>query len=231
MSYPDQWYLDGGGEPRGPFSMVDLQQQARERRLSKTTLVWAPGMGNWVPAGEVKEIWPTMPPPLPTSAIAPPPIPQQQPYTEPNKRSFSFFEKPTTEVEALKAVKDGATAGYLLAGAYVLTAFLTASSGTSLTTGRSLSSGDQGDTVFIMVVLAGVAIGLALWVRQKASLVGLIILCAWFSIEVLAKLAAFATYPNAKLPAVWFAVYLGILGAIITAIRGAMFLRRMRAAR
>ncbi len=59
------------GKQTGPFDMQTLTSQATAGRLTQQTLVWAQGMAQWTPAGQVPElsaIFASIPPPLPPSA-------------------------------------------------------------------------------------------------------------------------------------------------------------------
>ncbi len=59
------------GKQTGPFDMQTLASQAAAGRLTQQTLVWAQGMAQWTPAGQVPElsaIFASIPPPLPPSA-------------------------------------------------------------------------------------------------------------------------------------------------------------------
>ena len=56
------------GKQVGPYDLQTLQQQARQGTLTRDSLVWAPGMGQWQKAGDVDALQPiftTLPPPLP----------------------------------------------------------------------------------------------------------------------------------------------------------------------
>ena len=57
------------GAQSGPFDMAALQRQAATGEINRTTLVWKPGMAQWVKAGELAEL-------APLFANTPPPIPQ-----------------------------------------------------------------------------------------------------------------------------------------------------------
>ena len=57
------------GAQSGPFDMATLQRQAATGEINRTTLVWKPGMAQWVKAGELAEL-------APLFANTPPPIPQ-----------------------------------------------------------------------------------------------------------------------------------------------------------
>jgi hypothetical protein len=59
------------GKQSGPFDMQTLASQAASGRLTRDTLVWAQGMAQWTPAGQVAalaSIFASVPPPLPPNA-------------------------------------------------------------------------------------------------------------------------------------------------------------------
>ncbi|MGB2681244.1 MAG: GYF domain-containing protein, partial [Candidatus Competibacter sp.] len=65
-----RYFVAVNNQQTGPFSMDDLQQQARSGQLTRTTLVWTQGMASWTPAGDVTELnalLTNMPPPLPNA--------------------------------------------------------------------------------------------------------------------------------------------------------------------
>jgi membrane protease subunit (stomatin/prohibitin family) len=56
------------GQQSGPFDMNTLKQMASQQLLTKETLVWREGMGNWQAAGELSElsgVFGSVPPPIP----------------------------------------------------------------------------------------------------------------------------------------------------------------------
>lgn len=56
------------GKAAGPLDLAALEAKVKEGKLNRTTLVWKPGMANWVAAGTVPElasVLETSPPPLP----------------------------------------------------------------------------------------------------------------------------------------------------------------------
>jgi membrane protease subunit (stomatin/prohibitin family) len=58
-----------GQNQTGPFDLAALQGQAASGQLTRTSLVWRAGMGQWTKAGEVPEL-------APLFAAVPPPVPQ-----------------------------------------------------------------------------------------------------------------------------------------------------------
>ena len=56
------------GKPAGPFALEQLREHVAAGALTRTSLVWAPGMAGWQPAGEVAGLaglFPAEPPPIP----------------------------------------------------------------------------------------------------------------------------------------------------------------------
>ncbi|MFO0878511.1 MAG: SPFH domain-containing protein [Gemmataceae bacterium] len=56
------------GKPAGPFDLGVLQARVHEGKLTRTTLVWKPGLASWVAAGSLPELqllFADVPPPLP----------------------------------------------------------------------------------------------------------------------------------------------------------------------
>jgi hypothetical protein len=63
-----RWHIVDGAASRGPFSRLQLEQMARERKVIPETLVWSPGSDGWTPAGQVAELaslFSQVPPPPP----------------------------------------------------------------------------------------------------------------------------------------------------------------------
>jgi membrane protease subunit (stomatin/prohibitin family) len=62
------FFVAVNGQQQGPFDMGSLTQHAQQGQLTRETLVWAQGMANWTPAGQVSELaqlFAHAPPPLP----------------------------------------------------------------------------------------------------------------------------------------------------------------------
>jgi hypothetical protein len=56
------------GQPAGPFDAAALDAKVRDGTITRTTLVWKPGMAQWAAAesvDELKAIFASAPPPLP----------------------------------------------------------------------------------------------------------------------------------------------------------------------
>jgi membrane protease subunit (stomatin/prohibitin family) len=63
------YHVAVGQAQTGPFDMATLGKQASAGELTRMTLVWKPGMPQWVKAGELPEL-------APLFANTPPPLPQ-----------------------------------------------------------------------------------------------------------------------------------------------------------
>lgn len=63
-----KFYLGIDGKQSGPFDLQSLAQQVGSGTISRSTLVWKPGMATWQPAesvAELQSLFVSMPPPLP----------------------------------------------------------------------------------------------------------------------------------------------------------------------
>ncbi len=64
-----QYHIAVDGHPTGPFDMTALQQQQSSGALTSSSLVWSPGMEDWVEASQVDDLASLFvsvePPPLP----------------------------------------------------------------------------------------------------------------------------------------------------------------------
>ena len=90
-----QWYWMQGGQKRGPVEDAGLRQLAAKGQLKPTDMIWREGLPNWVPAGNVKGLFPpqtqtpatTVPPAAAARAAKPvaipPPPPPPRPATPP----------------------------------------------------------------------------------------------------------------------------------------------------
>jgi membrane protease subunit (stomatin/prohibitin family) len=61
-------FVGANGSSTGPFDMATLAAKIHDGSLTRTTLVWKPGMAEWVPAekmGELQGLFAATPPPLP----------------------------------------------------------------------------------------------------------------------------------------------------------------------
>jgi membrane protease subunit (stomatin/prohibitin family) len=63
-----QYHVAIGGQPAGPFDVAALSARVRDGSVSRASLVWRPGMSQWVAAEtlpELQAIFAAVPPPLP----------------------------------------------------------------------------------------------------------------------------------------------------------------------
>lgn len=72
MPAPQQppFYVAIDGQPVGPLSESDLVRLVADKKVSKDTLAWMPGMPQWKPVEQLPSI-------LRLIALTPPPIPQE----------------------------------------------------------------------------------------------------------------------------------------------------------
>jgi len=62
----DQWYLARDNQKHGPYSSAQLREFARTGRILPTDMLLKDGTAKWVPASEVKGLFPqTSPKPVP----------------------------------------------------------------------------------------------------------------------------------------------------------------------
>lgn len=62
------WHIAEGGSPVGPFTGAQLAQAIAVGRVVHETLVWSPGMSEWMPAARVERLaaaFASQPPPVP----------------------------------------------------------------------------------------------------------------------------------------------------------------------
>ncbi len=52
----DQWYYAQGSEQRGPMTLTALRGLARSGQVASDTLVWGPGLADWLPMSDVPEL-------------------------------------------------------------------------------------------------------------------------------------------------------------------------------
>lgn len=68
-SFQQIYYAAIDGKESGPYSATEIARLAGEKRISRETYIWKPGMVNWDLAENVPEV-------IQLIAIAPPPLPQ-----------------------------------------------------------------------------------------------------------------------------------------------------------
>lgn len=66
-----EWHYSQNGRRLGPVTLTQLQEMLQSGRLDENSLVWKPGMTDWVAAGSVSELFPP-------GAPVPPPLPQPE---------------------------------------------------------------------------------------------------------------------------------------------------------
>ncbi|TAE90861.1 MAG: DUF4339 domain-containing protein [Verrucomicrobia bacterium] len=66
-----QWYLSSEGQTLGPYTGEQLQQFAQEGRIIDSTLLWAEGMTEWMPASQIPGVLPQPTAVAPAPAAAP----------------------------------------------------------------------------------------------------------------------------------------------------------------
>ncbi|HXB57205.1 MAG TPA: DUF4339 domain-containing protein [Vicinamibacteria bacterium] len=63
-----RWFYAHGGRRHGPVDVSRLVDLILAGEIPETTLIWHPGLSEWVMAGDLDEIRRELPPPLPVSA-------------------------------------------------------------------------------------------------------------------------------------------------------------------
>lgn len=53
----DQWFIFKEGKQTGPYSLVQLQEEAKGGRLKESDLIWAEGFTEWQPASTVENLF------------------------------------------------------------------------------------------------------------------------------------------------------------------------------
>jgi len=52
----DQWYYAQGSEQRGPMKLAGLRGLVNTGQVARDTLVWGPGLADWLPMSDVPEL-------------------------------------------------------------------------------------------------------------------------------------------------------------------------------
>jgi hypothetical protein len=55
---PARWFHLQGGQRHGPLDLATIRQLVLDGTVTATTYVWADGMPDWMPAGEVPALVP-----------------------------------------------------------------------------------------------------------------------------------------------------------------------------
>jgi GYF domain 2 len=67
-SAASRWFYAHGGRRHGPVEISRLVDLILAGEIPETTLIWHPGLSEWVVAGDLDEIRRELPPPLPVPA-------------------------------------------------------------------------------------------------------------------------------------------------------------------
>ncbi|MBD5230580.1 MAG: DUF4339 domain-containing protein [Bacteroidales bacterium] len=68
-----QYHIAINGQQYGPYPVSTLTQMVAQGQMNANTFVWAPGMSQWLPAGQVPELACIFAPPMPAGCPVPPP--------------------------------------------------------------------------------------------------------------------------------------------------------------
>ena len=71
-----RWFYAHGGRRHGPVDVSRLVDLILAGEIPETTLIWHPGLSEWVMAGDLDEIRRELPPPLPVPAAS---LPENDP--------------------------------------------------------------------------------------------------------------------------------------------------------
>jgi hypothetical protein len=50
---PSEWHIEENGQPKGPYTFIELQKMLRTGAIQPSNYVWRDGMADWVPAEAV----------------------------------------------------------------------------------------------------------------------------------------------------------------------------------
>lgn len=117
----DEWHYSVQGNRSGPVGAAELKRLADSGRLSPADLVWKEGLQNWVPASNVKGLFPNRPagpPPLPGGGVPAPTADDLKPKVEAAARATA---------DAAKAAIKTLAASKPIAGFHIQRAVLGAS--------------------------------------------------------------------------------------------------------
>lgn len=96
MSEETQWLVMQGEEQLGPYTGTQLVEFATNGNITPETLVWAEGMENWLPAGQVEGLFPavaaeaTSVATVPLATAQPPSADPAAGYPSPSVKNASF---------------------------------------------------------------------------------------------------------------------------------------------
>jgi hypothetical protein len=118
MAREDEWYVGIDGVSHGPMPFANLVQAASQGRISRETLVWAPGMQDWKEANEIKGLF-HLPPPLPILArqdVFAPSLHEYNPSQAPTKKKSRWATKAGESAKGFVSVAVELLAVILAAG-------------------------------------------------------------------------------------------------------------------
>ena len=97
-----EWYYVGHYGQLGPLTLDDMESLIRDEVILRETMVWKPGLANWVPAIQAIELGPLFipanpntPPAYQPNTTPPPYIPSGNPATAAPDPSAANFGAPT----------------------------------------------------------------------------------------------------------------------------------------
>lgn len=227
------WHLAVGGTVLGPFSIDRLRDEIVAGNLDRDSLVWSDGMADWSKAGDVPALFSAIPPPLPFSAFQSlsPPIPAiaevktpaapEQQHSAPRRRAILRW--PTSTEEALSSVNRGVASGYVLSGLYLLGAALIFGTGRSLGS-QQLSPDEVVGAVGGGILCAAAVAALTYLFRKKHYVSIVMALGLLFAFEVASK------WMQGRINLGWLVVDLVVAAGFLSALQGALYLRRERLA-
>jgi uncharacterized membrane protein len=70
---PVDWHLVRDGQQFGPITEREFARLVTDRQVRPNDLLWRPGWTDWVPAVQVRGLFPTEPPPIPPQPVFPEP--------------------------------------------------------------------------------------------------------------------------------------------------------------
>ncbi len=88
-----EWHYGQGEEQHGPVPLEELQQLVASGQVQPTDMVWNEDMPDWLPAGEVEELFPKPETASEPAAEEPPSVPPEQPadvVPSPRGKRLSF---------------------------------------------------------------------------------------------------------------------------------------------
>jgi hypothetical protein len=94
-----EWYYATNGEQLGPVPTSQLKQLVANGTVGPDNLLWEMGMPSWVPARNVKGLFPTL---LPVDPSMPPPVPLS--VVEQSQPQIVAGQKSETAVQILDSL-------------------------------------------------------------------------------------------------------------------------------